>query len=311
MARRLTLDEFKDRVENMYDGEYEVIGKYKNSKTKIDIKHNICGNIYNPLPNDFLRGRSTCPTCSGNYKRTTEDFKKEVFDLTGDEYVVLGEYISAHNPILIRHNICGNEYYGNRNGFLKGHRCPKCSVENRVEKRTFSKKHILNFISSKGYEYVSGEYKNAYSDLQVKCSKKHTFTTKYVYLYSNIGCPICNASRGEKMISKWLDNNDIDYDREFIFKDLVSINNGYPRFDFVIYNTNNEIHSLVEYDGIQHFEHRDFLMTEKEFNTLQANDNLKNVYCIENNIELLRISYKDFNNIENILDKHLKQQQSA
>lgn len=35
-------------------------------------------------------------------------------------------------------------------------------------------------------------------------------------------------------------------------------------------------------------------------------DNIKNKYCEENNIKLIRIPYTEFDNIENILNKELK-----
>ena len=38
----------------------------------------------------------------------------------------------------------------------------------------------------------------------------------------------------------------------------------------------------------------------------QRNDNIKNQYCKDNNIKLVRIPYWEFDNIENILEKELK-----
>jgi hypothetical protein len=39
-------------------------------------------------------------------KRTTEEFKEEVKKLTGDEYIVIGEYIGTNSKIKIQHNTC-------------------------------------------------------------------------------------------------------------------------------------------------------------------------------------------------------------
>ena len=43
--------------------------------------------------------RSRCPNCFGNEKKTTEQFKQEVYDLVGDEYSVIEEYSGASNYI--------------------------------------------------------------------------------------------------------------------------------------------------------------------------------------------------------------------
>ena len=58
----------------------------------------------------------------------------------------------------------------------------------------------------------------------------------------------------------------------------------------------------IEFDGIQHFEPIEFFGGQKEFKETQIRDNLKNKYAKDNNIKLLRISYKDLNNISDILN---------
>lgn len=53
-------------------------------------------------------------------KRTTEEFKKLVYDLTGDEYTVLGEYTTTLTKIQMRHNKCGTEFTPTPARFLEG-----------------------------------------------------------------------------------------------------------------------------------------------------------------------------------------------
>lgn len=54
-------------------------------------------------------------------------------------------------------------------------------------------------------------------------------------------------------------------------------------------------------DGKQHFEVNDYFGGIKGFIDLKINDTIKNKYCQDNNIKLLRISYKDFNKIEDTI----------
>jgi hypothetical protein len=60
----------------------------------------------------------------------------------------------------------------------------------------------------------------------------------------------------------------------------------------------------IEYDGIQHFEPIEKWGGIERFNKQLINDNIKNEYCVKNNINLLRISYKDINNIEIIINAY-------
>ena len=61
----------------------------------------------------------------------------------------------------------------------------------------------------------------------------------------------------------------------------------------------------IEYDGIQHFEPKDFFGGEESFSKLKEHDSIKSNYCMENNIRLLRIPYFQYEEIENILENEL------
>ena len=58
-------------------------------------------------------------------KLTTEEFKEIVYDLVGDEYSVIGEYIKSRQKIAIKHNVCGKILEITPSSFRAGHRC-KC-----------------------------------------------------------------------------------------------------------------------------------------------------------------------------------------
>lgn len=62
---------------------------------------------------------------------------------------------------------------------------------------------------------------------------------------------------------------------------------------------------LIEYDGEQHFRATEYMGGEKKWKENQIRDKLKNAYCLENNITLIRIEYTQFNNIETILEQKL------
>lgn len=99
-------------------------------------------------------------------------------------------------------------------------------------------------------------------------------------------CGCIKTSIGEINIRKILTDNHIEFKEQVSFDDLRNIK---PlRFDFGIYKNNNLVR-LIEFDGIQHFEEQNYFSHDLE-NT-KNNDMLKNRYCKENNIPLVRIPY--------------------
>lgn len=89
---------------------------------------------------------------------------------------------------------------------------------------------------------------------------------------------------------KLLDKNNIKYIREYKFIDCKNIK-PLP-FDFFLF----EYNTCIEYDGEQHFKINKYFGGEKGLLKRQKNDNIKNEYCINNNIRLIRIKYNE--NIE-------------
>jgi len=119
----------------------------------------------------------------------------------------------------------------------------------------------------------------------------------------SIGCPKCNESKGEKRIEKYLISKDLYYIYQYKIKKCK--NKRVLPFDFGIFYDKGKIklRIIIEYDGIFHYE--DIFNKPKEFKKQQLNDEIKNTYCKNNNIRLLRIPYWDFDNIEKILEKEL------
>ena len=95
-------------------------------------------------------------------------------------------------------------------------------------------------------------------------------------------------------------NNNIEYIQQYRFEDC---RNKKPLpFDFYL----PEYNMCIEYDGEQHFsENRAFGGTDRFWTTV-IHDAIKNQYCEDNNINILRIPYWELKNIEEILKKEIK-----
>jgi len=67
-------------------------------------------------------------------------------------------------------------------------------------------------------------------------------------------------------------------------------------------DNNENLKCLIEYNGKQHYEYSNSgWNTEEQVQRTQYLDNLKKEYCENNNIPLEIISYKNFDNLEQIL----------
>ncbi len=117
------------------------------------------------------------------------------------------------------------------------------------------------------------------------------------------GCKQCGATKLVKETLDVLNNKDIKYEIEKKYDDCRNKNNCYLPFDVYLtdYNT------LIELDGYHHFERNVFFCkTDNDFKQQQTRDKYKNRYCQINNINLLRISESEIDNIEKHLTDFLK-----
>lgn len=291
--RRKTTDEFLQEVKTLPNGnEYVFSGEYLGNKIKLNVKH-ICGYEYTIRPNNFISGQR-CPKCLGLLKKDTSTFKNEVFNMYGDEYEVLGEYKNSNTKISIKHS-CGNIYDVLPHRFLAGDKCLDCYGNKKYTLQSFKEKvkelHGNNFK-------VLGEYKNNKSPIELKHSCGHVYSTRPDNFLRGHGCPVCNksSSKGEISLESNLKKRNINYIHGYKFEDLK-----YKRtleFDFAVFDDDDNIKLLIEFDGIQHFESTFY---SKNLNEVQYRDKLKDEYCIENNLKLLRIPYTQIKEIPKII----------
>ena len=98
----------------------------------------------------------------------------------------------------------------------------------------------------------------------------------------------CINSKGEEKISRILRDNNISFETQKKFDDCRNpkTNNQF-KFDFYINNN-----YIIEYDGIQHF--KEWTLSNNTLEERKKYDELKNQYCKENNIPIIRIPYTRF-----------------
>lgn len=114
------------------------------------------------------------------------------------------------------------------------------------------------------------------------------------YHSKTISCGCSKISSGELKIKQILDNLNIKYQQQY---KIANFSN-FSLFDFAIFDNNNELFCLIEYDGEQHFYPVDYFGGESQFKIQQERDKRKNEYCKENHILLIRIPYTDYDKID-------------
>ena len=116
----------------------------------------------------------------------------------------------------------------------------------------------------------------------------------------------CKNSKGEFLISQFLKEKNIQFSSQYIDKRCKY--KSYLKFDFSLMIDNELI--LIEYDGAFHyfpisFKKEDIESANIRFKIQKQKDEIKNNFCKENGIKLIRIPYWDFKNINTILSKEL------
>lgn len=103
----------------------------------------------------------------------------------------------------------------------------------------------------------------------------------------------CVKSHGERRISELLNEYRIPFTTEQSFSDCYFADtNRIAKFDFYV---NNEY--LIEYDGLQHFNSGTGWNTPEKFQKTLEHDKIKNQWCQEHNIPLIRIPYTRYKDL--------------
>ena len=275
--------------------------EYKNASTKLSYmcqkehKHSITWNSFN--------GGNRCPECAKESTRLKLklDFSIIKQEIEKEGYILLStdeDYINNTSKLKM---ICpeGHECKISWGNFKQGRRCRECAVKDKAKKQRTDFSIIQKAFEKEGYILLSKEeeYENKDSKLLYLCNKGHKNITNWSNFNSGCRCPKCNSPKGERKIIKYLESNNISFIHD---KNIWNENDLRPDFYLPSYNL------VIEFDGIQHFEPVEHFGGERNFKITQKRDRDKNEYCKKNNINILRIPYWEFDNIENIICQEIE-----
>ena len=175
--------------------------------------------------------------------------------------------------------------------FLKGHKCIECSYEYRADKCRYTPDQVEAMINSingnkllNKEEYIGTKVHN----LKILCGTcgTHVYITSLDDYKNNHvhRCRSCSSveSIGEMAVAEHLNSIDVSYIREKKFPECKD-KRELP-FDFYLPYYN----AIIEFDGQGHYRP---LWGEAAYQSTIQHDKIKNKFCQDNNIPLLRIPY--------------------
>ena len=189
---------------------------------------------------------------------------------------------------------CGNEKMI-RGQDLRNGKTQSCGC---LQKKRTSEKNLKNRIGQKyGYLTVlrqatlkekpisnSGQRTSYWICSCSNCGNSYFLASAASLSSGRLNSCGCLTSKNESIISQLLLNNDINYIKEYAPSDLKNKNQLF--FDFYINNS-----YIIEFDGRQHFFSDGGWNTEEKYINTHKSDLIKNKYCFDNNIPLIRIPY--------------------
>ena len=278
------------------DNGYELLEtEYINNNTPMKMKRQY-GHEFKISFQNLKKGRG-CSYCY-KYKKLTHD---EVYKKCSQKgFKLLTEYKKANSKITV---LCssGHDWETTWAKIQSGRTCPYCS------KKMIHRKDVIKEFECENYKILTEITPNirfSNARLLVRCPQGHTYETTYNVWKSGCRCPHHNRSLGEERVSEVLSKMKLEYIAQYTFEECRDINR--LPFDFYIPQYN----LCIEYDGRGHYEPIDWANRGEEWAKeqlawVQKHDEIKSVFCLENDIRLLRIPY--WENIENTIKLYFKE----
>lgn len=258
-------------------GKLTVLNKlpFRNKKTYWKCQCD-CGKI-KEVRGDHLRGGyiKSCGDCE-------KDLTNKTFGLL--QVIKKGKKDYYGHQFYICKCECGNiiEVNGDhlRRGFTKSCGCLRGVHEGQkfnLVGKTFGLWTVLSLKTVKNHSYWK---------CKCRCGTERIIRGSSLVQGQSNSCGCEKYSKGENKISSLLKINNISFAPQYIFNNCISPKGYSLFFDFYV---NNQY--IIEYDGEQHFKSVEYFGGNEEYQKRIIYDEIKNQWCKENNIPLIRIPY--------------------
>jgi very-short-patch-repair endonuclease len=289
MSKIITTEMYARKVLEKTNGEYLLKNEYSGKYGDILLKHN-CGHEYKVQAQAFNNGKGKCPVCFGKNRAYNFDEIKLVIGKFLDNSYEVKEYTTKREKIKINHTKCGNDIELLLANIQRGQKCIHCENAYTTKNLETFKKEV-EFLGEKQYEVISDNYINNKEKLLMKHLECGTeYLVRPNDFISGHRCPYCRISFNEKKIENFLIENKIKFEKQW----KINIENRILKADFYL----NDFNTVLEYDGETHYFP---IFGEEQLQIQKERDQLKDKFCQESNVNILRIPYWKKNKIEKIL----------
>lgn len=185
---------------------------------------------------------------------------------------------------------CGKEFIRDFTSIITGN-TQSCGCS------TYTKQQSYKEGSRVGpYNLLLIKRKGRNAIFQCNCGKEFTAQISNIVNGTTRSCGCISISRGEEKIKSILEKEDILFISQKSFKNCINpMTQRHLYFDFYL----PEYNCCIEYDGEQHFKASGRLWnTQENLEATQYRDEIKNQYCKDNNIKLIRVPYTDFDKLD-------------
>ncbi len=235
--------------------------------------------------NKIQQGKG-CPKCAGNIPKTLEDYKN-MAEQKGFKYVQNHIPTGVHRKIKKPMWECDkkHQWSAQYSSIQQGYGCPKCYGNFPKVYQDYidlaKRREIFYILSSIPKNAATKPLNDCWM-----CIKEHKWSACYTDINDGNGCPICKLSKREIRIKNILEENKINYQREF------KIKNCNKRYDFYL----PDFKVFIEIDGEQHFISTNY---NKKYGIEYSRkvDVEKTINAFNNGFRIIRLDYK-------FIDKH-------
>lgn len=275
-----------------YPDEDFTVLDFINAKSPVSIKCNKCGQIFNYKRGTSLYASSKKHICTLCNTKSVINMRNAC---EKNNISIIGMATNVTDKWKLKCNNCNLIFERAPSNWLKQD-CPNCGLtKNCYTKQEWQEKVDKKFGVGE-FEILNEKPSSSLFIIKHKCG--FIRKTQSGAFFNSKGCPRCSGtmSKGERRIIEYLNKNNKNYRTQEKMGDTKQ------SFDFYL----PELKIAIEYNGEQHYFPIETFGGEERFLQQQKYDENKVQYCKDNNIILKIISYKDYNNIETILDAFFK-----
>jgi hypothetical protein len=219
-----------------------------------------------------------CPHCAGVFPKTIQDAhnlaeRRDFKFLSPKFYGVNYKYLWGCKK--------GHEWISKYNAIQIGKGCPHCSV---TAKKTIQDAH--NLAESRGYKFVSPQFKGVMKKHLWECGKGHEWISKYNTIQQGHGCPECSDKTLGEKLTRYCFEKMLGCDFMKVKPDWMR--NYKTGRKLELDGCNEQLGIAFEHQGIQH--EVDCPTSNRFYNPEQlVRDEIKRKKCKEHGIKLIEV----------------------